>query len=105
MAAFLATFFAAFFFFTGLLLVLGVPVLVVAWRKGRNKTAHRFLIAAGLIGLISAVISATSDSLVSQCETAGNTGCLDFGSAGLQMLFVVGYIITSWVKAVILSRE
>ncbi len=98
-------FLAAFFFFTGLMLVFSLPMFVVAWRKGRTKTVHRFLIAAGITGLSSAAVSASSDRLVRQCENAGGLDCLDYGSTGLHLLFVVGYIVTSWVKAIIIIQE
>jgi hypothetical protein len=100
-----ATLFAAFFFFTGLMLALGIPLFAVARRKGRTKTTRRFLIAAGVIGLSSAVVAASSERLVRQCETAGGLDCIDFGSAGLQFLFIVGYVISSWVVAVIINQE
>ncbi len=98
-------FLAAFFFFTGLMLVFSLPIFVVAWGKGRTKTIHRFLIAAGITGLTSAAVSASSDRLVRQCEDAGGLDCLDYGSTGLHLLLVVGYVITSWVKAVIIIQE
>ncbi|MEE8406487.1 MAG: hypothetical protein V3S32_04990 [Acidimicrobiia bacterium] len=101
----MATFFAAFFFFTGLMLAFGIPLFVVARRKGRTKTTRRFLIAAGVIGLFTALGSVGSEILESRCEAVGNFNCLDFGSAGLQFLFIVGYVISSWVAAVIINQE
>jgi hypothetical protein len=99
-----ATFFAAFFFFTGLTLALGIPLFVVARRQGRTKTTRRFLIAAGVIGLLTALVSVSSEMLVSRCEAVGNFNCLDFGSTGLQFIFIVGYAISSWVAAVIINQ-
>jgi len=99
------TFFAVFFFSTGAMLILGAPVLMVGRRTGRTETAHRFLIAAGAIGLFNAALATGSERLVGQCRNAGNLGCVDYGSAGFQLLFVVGYIITSWVTAFIVSHD
>ena len=97
-----ATFFGSFFISTGILLVFSTPVFYVAWRKESYKTIRRFLIAAGATGLLTAVITANSESLVAQCQGADYLNCFDIGSAGIQLLFMVGYIITSWVKAVTL---
>jgi len=99
-----AVFFSALVFFTGLMLVLGIPLFVVARRKGRTKTTRRFLIAAGVIGLFTALVSASSETLTSRCEAVGNFNCLDFGSTGLQFIFIVGYAISSWVAAVIINQ-
>jgi hypothetical protein len=99
-----AVFFSAFFFFTGVMLALGIPLFVVARRKGRTKTTRRFLIAAGVIGLFTALVSAGSESLESRCEAVGNFNCLDFGSTGLQFIFIAGYAISSWIAAVIVNQ-
>ncbi len=99
------TFFVAFLQSTGLMLAFGIPLFVVARRKGRTKTTRRFLIAAGVIGLVTALVSVGSEMLVSRCEAVGNFNCLDFGSTGLQFIFVVGYVISSWVAAVIINQE
>ncbi len=101
----MAMFFAAFFFFTGLMLAFSIPLFVVARRKGRPKTTRRFLIAAGVIGLITALVSAGSEILTSRCEAVGNFSCLDFGSTGLQVIFIAGYVISSWIAAVIINQE
>ncbi|MEE9176838.1 MAG: hypothetical protein V3U46_00240 [Acidimicrobiia bacterium] len=70
-------------------MALGIPLFVVAQRKGRTKTIRRFLIAAGVIGLFTALVSAGSESLESRCEAVGNFNCLDFGSTGLQFIFIL----------------
>lgn len=101
----MATFLAAFFLVTGLLLVCGVPVFVLAWRKGRTKTARRFLVAAAVLGLFSAAVAAASERLENQCQAAGNTNCIDYGVSGSLLIVVVGYLIVSLATAVMLSRE
>jgi hypothetical protein len=100
-----AAFFGSFFISIGILLVFSIPTFYLAWRKGRNKTIRRFLITAGATALFTAAISASSGRLVDQCRAAGNFDCVDYGSSGLQLLFIVGYIIVSVVKAVLLFRE
>lgn len=99
------TFVTAFLLYTGLMLVLGIPVFVIARRNGQPTTARRFVVAAVVIGLLSGVVSFTSEQLVMRCEAAGNTACFDSGSAGLIVVFVAGYTIVAWVKAIALSRE
>ena len=101
----MATFAVAFVLFTGALLVISVPVVFLARRRGRSKTARRFLIAAGAVGLICAIVSAGSERLEGQCQTAGNPNCYDFGGTGLQFLLVAGYIISALTKALALRRD
>lgn len=101
----MASFFGSFFISTGILLIFSIPIFYVAWRKGRNKTIRRFLIAAGSIGLLNAAVSASSARLINQCQAVNNRDCVDYGSAGMRLTFIVGYIIISWVRAVVLSDE
>lgn len=101
----MATFLRALLLFTGILLVLGAPVIVVAWRKGRHLMARRFLIAAGSVGILCAIISTTSEKLVSQCEAAGNTSCLDSGARGFQVLAVSIFAVGAIGKLVEVIRE
>ena len=101
----MATFFSSFFISIGILLIFSSPIFYLAWRKGRTKTIRRFLVGAGVIGLVTASVSATSEGLVAQCQAASNIECIDYGSAGIRLLFIVSYIIVSWVKAVILFGE
>ncbi len=95
----MATFFVALLLFTGILLVLGSPVFVVAQRRDRKETARGFLIASGIVGLLCAIIAVGSERLVSQCEAAGNPSCLDSGAKGLQLVLVGGYVLAAWVIA------
>jgi hypothetical protein len=95
----------ALLLFTGLALVLGAPVFVVARMRHRKKTARGFLIAAGVIGVLSAILSFSSEMLESRCEAAGNPSCLDFGASGLQLVLVVGYVLASWIVAYIQFQD
>lgn len=95
----------ALLLFTGLALVFGAPVFVVARLRDRKKTARGFLIAAGVIGVLSAIISFSSEMLESRCEASGNPSCLDFGASGLQLVLVVGYVLASWIVAYIQFQD
>ena len=90
---------------TGILFLFTIPTFYLAWRKGRHKTIRRFLIAAIAIGLLVAVISASSGQLLEQGQNANNRDCFDSGSAAMRLIFMVSFIIISWVKAVILFDE
>jgi hypothetical protein len=99
------TFLVALFLFTGLVLVLGIPVFVVAMRRDRKDTARGFLIAGGVIGLLCAIISFSSEILESRCEAVGNSSCFDVGASGLQLVLVVGYVLSAWIVAYIQFRD
>ena len=94
-----------FSIFAGILLVASVPVLIIAWQGGLSETIRRFLIAAGVIGSVLAMISASSERLVNQCKAAGNPSCIDYGATGFQLLVVIGFVLTAAVKAFILYRD
>lgn len=98
-------FVSSFVISTGILFLFAIPTFYLAWRKGRKKTIRRFLIAGSTVGLILAVISATSQRLVEQCEAVNYLGCVDYGSAGMRLTIIVVFIIVSWVKAAILFNE
>jgi hypothetical protein len=101
----MTTFVVALVGYSAILLLLGFPVVVIARRRRRPDTAKKFVVAALVIGLILAVVSAGSAHLVARCESAGNTSCNDYGSTGLQVLAVIGFGIASWWTAVILYRD
>lgn len=101
----MATFFRALVLLTGLMLLLAVPLFLVTRRTGRRATARRFLIAAVILGVFCAGLSASSERLVNQCRAAGNPTCLDFGASGLQTLLIAGYAIMSWIMTVVVYRE
>ena len=98
-------FFSSFVISTGILFLFKIPTFYLAWRKGRKKTIRRFLMAGIAVGLVVAVISATSERLVEQCEAVNYLGCVDYGSAGMRLTIMVAFIIVSWVKAAILFNE
>ena len=101
----MATFIISFIISLGILLALGAPVLFTARRRGRAETVRRFLIAAGVIALLSGILAASSTKLTEQCEAAGNPGCVDSGSFGMQVLFFGGFAITAWLNAYFISRN
>jgi hypothetical protein len=51
------------------------------------------------------VVAASSARLVNQCEAAGNPDCLDFGSTGIQMLFLGGYGLAVLLTAYLIQRD
>ena len=91
--------------FVGLVTLIGTPVMAVAYRRGEPRTMRKFLFAGLLVGLFVAVLSATSDALVSRCLEAGNTGCLDYGTVGIQTLILVAYGLVSLIATARLIRD
>lgn len=90
--------------FVGLALLIGLPVIAVAYRKQEVRILRGFLLAGIAVGGVAAILSTTSDMLVSRCLDAGNTGCLDYGTVGIQTLLLVVYGVVSLVVTVRLLR-
>ncbi|MGH3649874.1 MAG: hypothetical protein ACRDU9_04125 [Acidimicrobiia bacterium] len=101
----MTTFLTTLLIVTVLLLVLGAPLTVPTWRKGQRKTARSWLIGAGVIGVLCASIAMVSERQVTQCLDAGNTDCIDSGAAGLQLVFIVLYLVSAWIGAFLVWRE
>ena len=72
---------------------------------GRIPLIQKFAIAAAIVAAVAASISLSSDILVQQCFDAGNTGCIDFGSAGFRMLLLGGYIVAALGEAYLVAQE
>lgn len=101
----MATFFGALIAVTGGLLVLTVPVLFMAWRKGRTGLAIKFLVAALAIGIFFAFAAAGSKKLVDSCAASGGAACFDVGYSGFLFLVVIIYGIASVAATSILARQ
>jgi hypothetical protein len=101
----MSTFLTSLLLFTGLLLVISVPVLVVARQRGRAGTVRRFPIAAVVTALFCATLAATAVGLEERCEAAGNPNCFDSGATGLQTLAVVVFAGIAWVNAYMIYRD
>lgn len=89
-------------------LILGVlasPLFYQARRLGRDDTIRRFIIGGAVITLIVASLAAVSDKNVQQCFDVGNSSCLDAGTTGMQIMFMGGYVLTSWWVARVLSEQ
>lgn len=91
--------------FMGLLAALAAPLLYVTWRKERLETARNFMIGAVVIAICCAVLAVVSERQVLQCLDAGNAECIDSGTAGLQLLFVVGFTAAAWFNAYFIWRD
>jgi hypothetical protein len=99
------TFFTTTLAVTGLLGLLGLPLWFVLWRRDRLADSRNFLIAAVVVGVACGLIAANGERQLQQCLDAGNPGCVDPGSSGLQLVLVFGYTITVWVMAFVTWRE
>ena len=99
------TFLIAFVIFTGLALVLWIPLAIIGRRKGRHRTVTRYAAGAVATGVVCALVASSSDRLVKQCEAAGNPTCVDFGATGLQMLFLGGYGFAVLLNAFLIFRD
>ncbi|MCP5035798.1 MAG: hypothetical protein GY939_28705, partial [Actinomycetia bacterium] len=85
--------------FGAALLMLGLPLFLMARRKGCTSTERRFLLAAVGTALLCAMAAVGSEMLVSRCESADHSACDDVGGSGLQILAVVTYTVAAWVVA------
>jgi hypothetical protein len=90
---------------TALLLVLGTPLWLVAWRTKRKTTIRNFLIGAGAVGLLIGLLAGASERQVLQCFDAGNSDCVDAGTAGLRLLFIILYVVSAWSAAYLIWKD
>jgi hypothetical protein len=88
-----------------MLLILGSPVLIVARRRRRRDTIRNFLVIGGVVALVCATIRLVSDRQVAQCEAAALPDCIDAGAAGLQMVFIVVFLLVDWVVAYSMAND
>ena len=101
----MGTFFGTFLVITGLLTALAAPLWIVAWRKNELASKRNYLVAAIAVGVLCASIATASQRQVQQCLDAGNSDCVDSGTPGLQLIFIVVYVITAWVMAYVTWKE
>ena len=99
------TFWETLAFVTGLMLVLGAPVLFVAWRAGLRTVARGFAVAAGVIGVFFATSAVASERLVDDCGKSGGIACLDIGYLGFLFFVATVYVIASALVAFNISRR
>ncbi|HET9260905.1 MAG TPA: hypothetical protein VFP42_12350 [Acidimicrobiia bacterium] len=90
---------------TSLVAVMASPVFVVAWRRQRRDTIRNFALGAVVIGVLCGSITAISERQVDQCLAAGNTDCIDAGAAGLQLVIIGIFVLSSWVAASVMWRD
>ena len=81
------------------------PVAILGLREGLHDTVRRFLTAAAVVALGCALLSWGSNALVDRCLDAGNTGCLDYGAMGMQVLVLSGYGLVSVLRSVSIWRN
>ena len=91
--------------FAAVLAVLGGPVWVVAWRHARPATMYRFGVAGLVVAMFAAANEVLSDRLVSQCEAAGNTACVDIGGAGTRLTVLGGFAIVAWWRVYVIRSN
>lgn len=78
---------------------LGLPLWIVAWRRRRRDTIRNFGIGAVVVAALVGIVEITSDRAVEECLAAGNPDCLDSGSAGMQLVMVAFYALVNWFVA------
>lgn len=89
----------------GAALLLATPALVIALKRGLRSTVRRFLLASAGVGVATGLLSLVSRWLVDRCREAGNTGCVDYGAAGMQLLVLVAFGIVSLTRAFVMARS
>lgn len=85
--------------------ILAGPVVIVALREGLTDTVRRFALVGGAVALGCALLSLGSEALVGRCRDAGNTGCLDYGALGMQVLVLGVYGAVSLLRAFTIARN
>lgn len=91
---------------TGLVLAaLASPLFYQTRRLGRIETTKRFVIGGAVVAFISASLAAASNQNVDQCLDAGHKDCIDGGTAGMQILFMFGYLVTAWWVAKVFADQ
>jgi TM2 domain-containing membrane protein YozV len=95
----------AFFQFGVAALVLGIPLFLMAHRKGRPEVLRKFFVGAAGIGLFCGLVAAGSERLLNQCDAAGNPTCIDYGGAGFQVFALIGYALVAFGSALYLRQE
>lgn len=93
------TFLTTLLLFAALLAALGSPLWWIAHRSGKRTTIRNFAIAASGIAVLSALMAAISERQIAQCEAAGNTACIDYGTTGLQFVMIFFYVVGAWWSA------
>ncbi|HEY6634488.1 MAG TPA: hypothetical protein VI141_02630 [Acidimicrobiia bacterium] len=101
----MGTLIGTFLVITGLLTVLAAPLWIVSWRKGELASKRNYLLAALGVGLFCGAVAAAGERQVQQCLDAGNHDCVDAGTPGLQLVFIVIYVAVVWVMAYVTWRE
>jgi hypothetical protein len=101
----MTTFLLALLLHTAAAVVLWLPLAWIGRRRRRMGTVRRYLVGAAATGLVCAVVAASSERLVNQCEAAGNPDCLDFGSTGIQIIFLGGYGLAVLLTAYLIHRD
>lgn len=99
------TFLTTLILFVAILAVLGIPLWWVAFQAQKRTTLRNFTIAAALIAFFSALMAAISDRQIAQCEAAGNTACIDYGTTGLQAVMVFFFVVGAWWSAYSIWRS
>jgi hypothetical protein len=99
------TFFRALLLITGLLLMVTIPVLVLAWRKNRTRLAIRFMAVAVAIGTFFGFAAAGSERLRDSCRESGSISCFDSGYTGFLFLVVSLYVVAALSATYILARQ
>jgi len=100
------SFFTTVLMYVAVLLVCSVPAVVVAKRNPYFGTVGRkFLLAALACGLVCGLVVASSQQLIEQCRSEGNTQCHDSGATGLVTIIIGGFAITSVVRAYLMATD
>ncbi|MGD2044217.1 MAG: hypothetical protein PVJ28_11245, partial [Acidimicrobiia bacterium] len=81
------------------LAVLGAPLWWAAYQERKRTTLRNFAIGASGIAFVSAAMAAISERQIAQCEAAGNTACIDYGTTGLQVVMVFFFAVGAWWSA------
>jgi hypothetical protein len=84
---------------TAILIAVSAPAILTARSHRLPGTMYRFLIAAVGFGVVIGYLDARYRAAYTQCKAEGLGRCVNDGFNGLEVMVVVGFLVTSMVRS------
>lgn len=101
----MATFLKSLVLFAVIMIVLTGPLVYLARQRRLSTTIRNFVVSAGLVVLVCALMAFSSERLVEQCEAEKGSRCVDAGSVGMQVVIVTIYGIVALIRTYNLRKS
>lgn len=86
-------------------LLLAAPLFWMAKSRNRPDLIRTYVIAALVMGLVTALVMFASDYQEALCEEANGRDCIDPGGPGMAALFLSLFGIVAWTKAYFVYKD